>query len=180
MDFSLNVKSNSTTKIQPALNSGVFGPLGYNNTLNTNGVVAGLTPAGTFPNDLNVPIKSTSFQYAIPPFGGYPNSPGMDGGLSLGLAFLSDIQVYMFMEAAQGDRRTNIMQAPKLTMFNGQTATISVQDNQFFVTDVQVISSNGQIVFVPQNQPFPIGINLTIQSVVSADRRFVRLNLSPQ
>ena len=30
----------------------------------------------------------------------------------------------MFMEAAQGDRRANVMQAPKLTLFNGQTATI--------------------------------------------------------
>jgi len=28
------------------------------------------------------------------------------------LAFLSDVQVFMFLEAAQGDRRTNIMQAP--------------------------------------------------------------------
>ena len=46
----------------------------------------------------------------------------------MGLAFLSDIQVYMFMEAAQGDQRTNVMQAPKLTLFNGQTATITVQD----------------------------------------------------
>ena len=31
----------------------------------------------------------------------------------------------MFMEAAQGDRRTNVMQAPKLTLFNGQTSTIT-------------------------------------------------------
>ena len=116
---------------------------------------------------------------AIPPFGGYPNIPGADGGLSLGLAFLSDIQVFMFMEAAQGDRRTNVMQAPKLTLFNGQTSTIQIQDFQFFVTNVQVVQSDGQIVFVPQNQPFPLGVNLTIQAVVSADRRFVRLNLAP-
>ena len=34
----------------------------------------------------------------------------------------------MFMEAAQGDRRVNVMQAPKLTLFNGQTATLTVTD----------------------------------------------------
>jgi type II secretory pathway component GspD/PulD (secretin) len=34
-------------------------------------------------------------------------------------------------------------------------------------------------VFVPQNQPIPMGINLAIQAVVSADRRFVRLNIAP-
>ena len=73
-----------------------------------------------------MPIRATSFNRAIPPFGGYPNNPGNNGGISLGLAFLNDIQVFMFMEAAQGDRRVNVMQAPKLTLFNGQTATLAV------------------------------------------------------
>ena len=50
----------------------------------------------------------------------------------MGLAFLSDIQVFLFLEAAQGDTRTNVMQAPKLTLFNGQTATLNVGDTQFF------------------------------------------------
>ena len=63
----------------------------------------------------------------------------------------------MFMEAAQGDRRTNVMQAPKLTLFNGQTATINVSDQQFFVTNVNVVGFGGQIVFVPQNNAVPAG-----------------------
>jgi len=71
------------------------------------------------------------------------------------------------------------MQAPKLTLFNGQTATINVNDQQFFVTNVNVVGFGGQIVFVPVNNPVPLGISLAIQAVVSADRRFVRLNLAP-
>ena len=47
----------------------------------------------------------------------------MNGGLSVGLAFLNDIQVYLFMEAAQGDRRINVMQAPKLTVLPGEDKT---------------------------------------------------------
>lgn len=180
LDFALNIKTDNSTKgLEQALSTGVFKPLGQLNDLNTKGVVVGLTPAGTFTRDLDIPIRSTSFGYSIPPFGGYPANPGFDGGLSLGLAFLNDIQVYMFMEAAQGDRRTNVMQAPKLTLFNGQTATITVGAQQFFVTSVSVASANGQLVFIPNNQPFPLNINLPIQAVVSADRRFVRLNLSP-
>ena len=31
---------------------------------------------------------------------------------------------------------TNVMQAPKLTMFNGQTALLTVTDSQFFTTAV--------------------------------------------
>ena len=79
------------------------------------------------------------------------------------------------------------MQAPKLTLFNGQTATITINELQFFVTDVQVYSVNGQIVFIPQVTPLPgpgdpLGgtggaINISLQAVVSADRRFVRINL---
>ncbi len=193
MDFSMNISTNSTTKnFQPQLVTGQFGPAGFLNSPFPTGVIAGTTPAGTFTPDLAVPITNNSFNMAIPPFGGYPNSPGANGGLSLGLAFLNDIQVFMFMEAAQGDRRVNVMQAPKLTAFNGANATISITDMQFFVTDLQVFNVNGQIIFNPVNTPFPIGggttngqgntnspgITLSIQPAVSADRRYVRMNMT--
>ena len=191
VDFSMNIKTN-TSKFEPSLTSGQFRPEPFINDINQKGTTVGLQPAGVFTPDLDVPIKSTSFQYAIPGFGGYPNNPGNDGGVSLGLAFLNDIQVYMFMEAAQGDRRVNVMQAPKLTLFNGQTATINISDLQFFVTSVQVFSVNGQVVFIPRITPLPGpagtlqsgnrlqfngNVTIALQAVVSADRRFVRINL---
>jgi type II secretory pathway component GspD/PulD (secretin) len=71
------------------------------------------------------------------------------------------------------------MQAPKLTMFNGQTATLNVSDNQFFVTDVTVSSQFGQFVYSPTVQAVPLGVQLTMQAVISADRRFVRMSLNP-
>lgn len=187
VDFAVNIRTHNT-RLEPRITGGgsdlgsIFRPDPFINSLNgIEGTTIGLTPAGTFTPDLNVPIRATSFQYAIPGFGNYPNNPGYNGGVSLGLAFLNDIQVYMFMEAAQGDRRQNIMQAPKITLFNGQTATISITDFAYFVTNVQVFSVNGQIVFVPQNTPLPIGTQGTfggqigVQAVVSADRRFVRI-----
>jgi type II secretory pathway component GspD/PulD (secretin) len=86
----------------------------------------------------------------------------------------------MFMEAAQGDRRVNVMQAPKLTMFNGQTATITVADVQFFQTNVTpAFTAAGQLYFIPGNQPFPLGVMLFVVPTISADRRFVRLTLTP-
>jgi tetratricopeptide (TPR) repeat protein len=184
VDFSMNIKTD-TTKFEPALTTGTFRPVPFVNDINNKGVTVGLTPAGTFTGDLDVPIRPNTFNRAIPPFGGYPNMPGDNGGVSLGLAFLNDIQVYLFMEAAQGDRRVNVMQAPKLTLFNGQTSTLTVNDLQFFVTSVTVVSVNGQIVFIPNNSPFPGPggiqnggtLTIAIQGVVSADRRFVRLNM---
>src|SRR5262249_26046640 len=38
--------------------------------------------------------------------------------------FLSDKEAAQFMEAVQGDNRTNVMQAPKITVFNGRKAAV--------------------------------------------------------
>lgn len=181
VDFNVNIKTDKyTTKYEPQLVSQQFKPFGFVNDFNPSNTVIGLQPGNSFTQDLDIPIRTSSFAQAIPPFGAFPGIPGGNGGIDLGLAFLSDIQVFLFMEAAQGDQRTNVMQAPKLTLFNGQTATITVSDQQFFVTNVTVVQAGGQVIFVPQNTPIPTGgVTMAIQAVISADRRFVRLNITP-
>jgi len=189
LDFNVNFMTRNT-KYEPLIVSQQFQPAGFNNTFRPSNFVTGLVPGGSrppgvFTGDLNIPLLNSSFAPSVPPFGGFPNSLGLDGGLSLGLAFLSDIQVFMFMEAAQADRRTSVMQAPKLTLFNGQTSTITIATQQFFVTNIQAWQINGQVIYAPQNQAFQIGfpnapsITLAIQAVISADRRYVRLNMNP-
>jgi type II secretory pathway component GspD/PulD (secretin)/tetratricopeptide (TPR) repeat protein len=185
LDFNLNVVTPTNSHYEPQIISGQFQPFGFDNRFTPQNYIFGLQPSNGGPApgvptpDLNVPITTSSFGPAVPPFGGFPGSTGADGGISLGLAFLSDIQVFLFLEAAQGDRRTNVMQAPKLTLFNGQFSTVNIQDQQYFVTNVTAASAAGQVVFIPQNQAFPTGVFLGVQAVVSADRRFVRLNLTP-
>jgi type II secretory pathway component GspD/PulD (secretin) len=181
VDFNVNILTDHNTKnFQPQLTTGIFQPGQQINSFQPSRFISGLTPAGTFTSDLDIPINASSFGMAIPPFGAFPNMPGANGGLDLGLAFLSDIQVFLFMEAAQGDQRTNVMQAPKLTLFNGQTASITVTDQQFFVTSVSLIQNGGQLVFVPTNTDFAVGgVTMFVQAVITADRRFVRLNVAP-
>ncbi len=179
VDFNINiVNDKGTQKYQPQITSGQFKPAGFINDFTPDHFLSGLTPAGTFTSDLGIPIRNSSFGMAIPPFGGFPNAPGANGGIELGLAFLSDIQVFMFLEAAQGDQRTNVMQAPKVALFNGQIATLSVSDTQYFVTSASVTVVNGQPVFIPNNQQFATGVTINVQAVISADRRFVRMNFS--
>lgn len=192
VDFSMNIKTNNTT-LEREFATSQFRPQPFLNDINSRGIV-GFSPATSFTSDLDVPIRPSSFGLSLPPFGGYQPSlgPTTNGGLSLGLAFLNDIQVYMFLEAAQGNRRVNIMQAPKITMFNGQTSTIFVGDMSFFTTGLQVLNVGGQFVYLPQNTAIPIGqgfnpqgtgsssgVSVTVQAVISSDRRFVRLNLTP-
>jgi type II secretory pathway component GspD/PulD (secretin) len=179
VNFNVNIlDSSSNHRLEPLLTSGQFANAGQINAFDPGRFIAGLTPAGTFTSNLDIPITTQTFQQAIPPFGGYTGVPGY-GGITMGLAFLSDIQVFLFLEAVQGDTRTNVMQAPKLSLFNGQTASLNVTDQQIFVTGVQVSSQQGQFLYTPQIQTFPIGVNLTIQAVISADRRFVRMSLTP-
>ncbi|HVK15918.1 MAG TPA: hypothetical protein VM533_03155, partial [Fimbriiglobus sp.] len=201
VDFSMNIKTKQGgrdgSSFERMLTTGQFRPEPFINDINSQGVTVGWNPAmGGFTPDLDVPIRATSYPLTLPPFGGYQGalSPTMNGGLGVGLAFLNDIQVYMFMEAAQGDRRVNVMQAPKVTLFNGQTSTVFVSDVAFFTIGLQAFNAGGQMVFIPQNTPVPIGsspappgattsgtpgVSVTVQAIVSADRRFVRMNLAP-
>jgi type II secretory pathway component GspD/PulD (secretin) len=191
MDFNLNVKTNNST-FERQLGSGFFNPAPFINDINGNGAAVGYSPATGFTPDLGVPVRATSYGLTQPPFGGYQNflSPTLNGGLSVGMAFLNDIQVFAFLEAASGDRRTNIMQAPKITLFNGQTSTVTVSDFAYFTTGVTTFNFGGQVIFQPTNTPIPIGsavnpnsgltgVTVTVQAVISSDRRFVRLNLAP-
>ena len=194
VDFALNVKTKQRGSFfEQALTTGQFRPEPFTNSItDVSNVTVGYNPAqGGFTPDLNFPVRPSSFGTSLPPFGGY-NGPSGSGGLGLGLAFLNDIQVYMFMEAAAGDRRISTMQAPKVTLFNGQTASIFVGDVSFFTTGLDVVNVGGQFVYIPRNTPIPIGItrpigvqsqvpgvSIAVQAIVSSDRRFVRMNLTP-
>ena len=69
--------------------------------------------------DLGIPLIQGSAS-AIAPFNAVPGA-----GATLGISFLSDLEMYLFLTAAQGDARNNIVQAPKITTFNGANASIT-------------------------------------------------------
>src|SRR5262249_14876591 len=81
------------------------------------------------------------------------------------------------MEAVQSDVRSNVMQAPKLSTFSGQKAAINVGDEQFFVTGLEIVSRGDHIEYRPKTETVPLGVRMGLRSVISADRRFVRVTL---
>lgn len=182
VNFNMNIKTDrNTSRFEPTLTSGQFKPAGFVQDFSPKGFIAGLQPTGAFTTDLDIPISTNSFAAAAPPGFGLGQGAFPNGGLDIGLAFLSDIQVFLFLEAVQDDQRTNVMQAPKLVMQDGQTATINVSSTQNFVTNVSANQlPNGAVNFVPVVTNFGTGsVSLTLQPVVSADRRFVRISMSP-
>ncbi|HEV3084624.1 MAG TPA: hypothetical protein VGY66_32980 [Gemmataceae bacterium] len=93
-------------------------------------------------------------------------------------AFLNDRQVGKFMQVLQENRQTSVMQAPKLTVFNGMESRFRIAESQFFVTGGRSMEAGGQHVFVPENKPILYGFEVALRPAVSADRRFVKLSLS--
>ncbi|MEA2632570.1 MAG: hypothetical protein QOE66_2789, partial [Chloroflexota bacterium] len=75
--------------------------------------------------------------------------------------------------------RTNILQAPKVTTFNGAPATIFNTETIYYVESLIPIVGPGSVAFFPSVQQFPNGVTLSVTPVVSADRRYVRMTLSP-
>ncbi len=160
---------------------GLVGPLFTGNNSGT--VVSGLQQAnplpaqnGIFTQDNSIRMTQGSYALSIPTFGA---ASGITGGANVGFAILSDIEAFFFINAAQGDKRTNVLQAPKVTLFNGQQAFVSDTSQTPFV--ISVIPVVGD--FAAAQQPVIVvlseGTFMTVQAVVSNDRRFVRLTIVP-
>lgn len=144
-------------------------------------VVVGLEPVSgnpIFTNSLDIPFRQGSFALGIPTFGGAQNAP--NAGLSVGLAILNDIETFLLVTAAQGDTRTNVMQAPKVTLFNGQQASVFVGQLRNFVTSVTPTVGLGSVGLQPQISRLFDGVGMQVTAVISADRRYVRLGVTPQ
>jgi general secretion pathway protein D len=144
----------------------------------TSAVVGMITPGNSpsnFTSDLDIPFTQNSYGLAVPQFGGFDAT----AGAQMGFAILSDIEAYFFINAAQGDKRTNVLQAPKVTLFNGQQAFVSDTTQSPFV--ISVIPVVGD--FAAAQQPVIVvlseGTFMTVQAVISNDRRFVRLTVVP-
>jgi general secretion pathway protein D len=177
IDFDLNIRD---AGVNTGLNGNrdQFKPDNVEGRSNTVGLL-GAAGANAFPNftsDLSIPFRQGSFQGAVPPpFSGFdPNSAA-----TFGFAILSDIEAFFLIEAAQGDSRTNILNAPKITLFNGQQAFVADATQRPFV--VGVIPVVGE--FASAQQPVIVVLNegtmMTIQAVVSDDRRYVRMTIVP-
>lgn len=171
-DFRLNDNSNGNVTLDP-----ITGNITPDNVQKSS--VIGFNPNGTAfgspTADLDIPFIQDSFNDAVPTFGGFNAA----SAANFGFAILSDIEVFFLVQATKGNERSNVMQAPTVTMFNGQSASISDGSQRPFVTSVTPVVGDFAVGQQPIITLIPDGTNLSVQAVVSDDRRFVRLNLSP-
>ncbi len=166
VDF--DVKIDDNVRRLPNDDQGPSTTVGISTGLGANGIPA-------FNTDLDVTLRQDSFTSAVPAFGNFDAA----SGASLGIAILSDLELFFFMNAAQGDTRSNVLQAPRVTMFDGQTASINDTVQTPFVTSLIPVVGD----FAVAQQPVIVVLNegtvLNVQAVVSPDKRFVRVTLNP-
>ena len=129
-------------------------------------------------NNFSIPFRQNSFGSAtVPSLPGLPDPA--TSAANFGFAILSDIEAYFLIQAAQGNTRSNVMQAPKVTLFNGQNAFVSDTRQRPFVTSVVPVVGDFAAAQQPVITVLSEGTAVNVQAVVSADRRFVRLTLVP-
>ena len=138
-------------------------------------ITVGLDPQGNLTPDLDIQFRQGSFGSTTPTFGGFDSN----SAATVGFAILSDIEAFFLIDAAQGDNRTNVLQAPKVTLYDGQTASVSDVSQQPFVTSVIPVVADFAVGHQPVITVLTEGTTLSVSAVVSNDRRFVRLTLVP-
>jgi len=165
IDFDFDIDDNTGLSTRTPLFPDDVGP----------SIVHGLDALGAPTNDLDLQFRQDNFGAAVPQFGGFD----INTAANFGFAILSDVEVFFLLQAAQGDRRSNILQAPKVTLFDGQTATIADTSSRPFVVGIIPVVGDFAAAHQPVVTVLNEGTTLSVQAVVSHDRRFVRLTLVP-
>lgn len=101
-------------------------------------------------------------------------------GTAPGVRLLDDTQVRLLLEAVQEDRRSNVLQAPKVTMFNGQKATLDLTEQQSFVVGVDFEEKEGKRIPKPKTKSVRTGLQFSLLPTVSLDKSEVTLQLAIQ
>jgi len=133
---------------------------------------------------IGVQQNSSGFANLI---GQQTNVPGggigsMVGNSALALAgtFLDDIQVDFLIRATQAHASTRLLTAPRVTLFNGQRAYMSVATQQAYIAEIEPIVSENAVGLRPVVRYAPTGTMLDVDATVSHDRRYVTMTLRPQ
>ena len=119
-----------------------------------------------------LPITDTVFA----PFAANLNQ----GGLVASGTFLDDLQVGFLLRAIQADQRSTVLQAPRITLYNGQRSYIAVATVTTYIADVTPVVAEAAVGWDPTIGAIPVGVTLDVRATVSADRRYVQMDLRPQ
>jgi type II secretory pathway component GspD/PulD (secretin) len=91
--------------------------------------------------------------------------------------FLNETQLRKFLESAEGDIRTNIVQAPKMVMSDGKMANIRCTKQQYYVTGINTVRQAESLAVCPKTEEYSTGFELSARPIITADKGAVALSL---
>jgi type II secretory pathway component GspD/PulD (secretin) len=101
------------------------------------------------------------------------------GGLSFQWAYLNDLELQAVLRAVSKSERVELVTAPRLLVFNTARANIAVLNQVAYVQDFDVEIAQAASIADPIINVVQDGVVLDVRPVVSADRRFILMELRP-
>lgn len=101
------------------------------------------------------------------------------GGTTVQFTFLDDVKMEAILRAVSKSSTSNIIQAPSLSIYNGERANITVMKNISYVKDFEPEIAQSSVIAEPIVAVAKDGIILDVRPVVSSDRRFITMELRP-
>ncbi len=101
------------------------------------------------------------------------------GGLSFQHVFLDDTELEVILRAVEKSERLQQITASRITVYNTQRANVSVLNQVSYVQDYEVEIAQASNIANPVIQTIQDGVVLDVRPVVSADCRYVTLELRP-
>jgi type II secretory pathway component GspD/PulD (secretin)/tetratricopeptide (TPR) repeat protein len=101
------------------------------------------------------------------------------GGGTLQYTLLDDISLETIVRLVSRSERNHILTAPKLTLFNTQRGNFRISNQMAYVRDYDIQIATAAVALDPIVDVVSDGISLDVRPIVSADRRFVTLELRP-
>ncbi|MCD6364990.1 MAG: hypothetical protein J7M14_03860, partial [Planctomycetes bacterium] len=130
-----------------------------------------------------ISFVQNSSDFTHNPTTGVQNAIGATVGqsaMTLGGTFLDDVQVDFLIQATQAHQLTRTLTAPRITLFNGQSASINIETQLAYVSDLDVEVEENAVGYDYTVEQIANGTQLFVRGTVSADRRYVTLTIIPR
>ncbi|MBK8974480.1 MAG: hypothetical protein IPM29_00995 [Planctomycetes bacterium] len=113
------------------------------------------------------------------PLGGGEGELDNAGGLSVQIAFLDDTELEVILRAVSKQERSEEIVAPRLLVYNNTRAHMQALRHTSYIRDFDVEIAQAAAVANPIVDVVNDGVVLDVRPIVSADRRFITMELRP-
>jgi type II secretory pathway component GspD/PulD (secretin) len=101
------------------------------------------------------------------------------GGLGFQWTYLNDLELEMVLRAVSKSQRVELVTSPRVLIFNTARSNLTVTNQVAYVQDFDVEIAQAASIADPQIAVIQDGVILDVRPIVSADRRFITLELRP-